>query len=62
MKRLVQRNLEKEQKCYKWKVDKDGDIIDGVAVKFNDHLQDAKRYARYTHSLGQPSIKMAFSE
>ena len=42
-------NLEKEIKCYKWKVNKDGIILKDEPVKFNDHLCDAFRYARYTH-------------
>jgi len=43
-------NLEKEIKCYKWKVNKDGIILKDEPVKFNDHLCDAFRYARYTHT------------
>ena len=37
-------NLLKEEKYYKWRVDKDGHVLD-EPVKFMDHAQDAKRYA-----------------
>jgi len=37
-------NYKKEIKGYAWKVDKDGNIIDGEPVKFKDHLMDATRY------------------
>jgi phage terminase large subunit len=38
----------KEKKNYSWKKDKNGNIID-EPIKFFDHLQDAGRYAKYTH-------------
>ena len=41
-------NLIKEKKNYKWKVDKNNNVLD-EPVKFNDHLMDAERYAIYTH-------------
>lgn len=41
-------NLVKEMKNYKWKVDKNGIVLD-EPVKFNDHLCDALRYAVFTH-------------
>jgi phage terminase large subunit len=37
----------KEIKSYKWKVDKDGKVLD-EPVKFNDHAMDAIRYAVFT--------------
>ena len=41
-------NLMKELKSYKWKEDKNGNILD-EPVKFNDHLCDSVRYAVFTH-------------
>jgi len=41
-------NLNKERSSYKWKTDKNGNIID-EPVKFRDHLMTAKRYAIYMH-------------
>lgn len=41
-------NINKEAKRYKWKVDKDGNILD-EPVKFKDDCMNAKRYALYTH-------------
>lgn len=40
-------NILKEIKSYKWKVDKDGKVLD-EPVKFNDDAMDAMRYAIYT--------------
>lgn len=40
-------NAIKEVKSYKWKVDKDGRVLD-EPVKFRDHLMDAVRYAVFT--------------
>jgi phage terminase large subunit len=40
-------NLIKELRNYKWKVDKDGKVLD-EPVKFNDHATDALRYAVFT--------------
>lgn len=40
-------NLLKEIKSYKWKIDKDGRVLD-EPVKFNDHICDALRYAVFT--------------
>ncbi|MBT9144611.1 MAG: hypothetical protein DDT42_00453 [candidate division WS2 bacterium] len=37
-------NLIKEKQGYKWKTDKNGNIIDGEPVKFRDHLMSAERY------------------
>lgn len=44
----------KEKKAYKYKEDKNGNVFD-EPVKFMDHLQDAERYAIYTHSLSGPA-------
>jgi len=41
-------NLNKERSAYKYKEDKNGNVLD-EPVKFNDHLMDAKRYAIWTH-------------
>lgn len=41
-------NLNKERATYKWRVDKNGNVLD-EPVKFMDHLMDAKRYALYTY-------------
>lgn len=48
-------NLIKELKSYKWKVDKDGKVLD-EPVKFNDHACDALRYAVFT-KLSQPVVE-----
>lgn len=42
-------NAYREIQLYKWKEDKNGNILD-EPVKFNDHAMDALRYAVYTHS------------
>lgn len=42
-------DLIKEKRGYKWKEDKDSNVLD-EPVKFNDHLMDAERYAIYTHT------------
>ncbi len=49
-------NLIKEVKSYKWKVDKDGKVLD-EPVKFNDHAMDAMRYGVFT-ALTKPQITM----
>jgi len=41
-------NLIKEFQGYKWKEDKNGNILD-EPVKFNDHALDAVRYGIFTH-------------
>lgn len=41
-------NLLKEIRSYKWKVDRDGKVLD-EPVKFNDHALDAGRYGTFTH-------------
>jgi len=41
----------KEIKGYKYKEDKNGNIIDDSPLKFNDHAMDAFRYALYTHGV-----------
>lgn len=41
-------NLNKERDGYKYKEDKDGNVLD-EPVKFKDHLMDCKRYDIYTH-------------
>lgn len=40
-------NLLREIKRYSWKTDKNGQIIDGEVVKFDDHCLDAGRYASF---------------
>ncbi len=46
-------NTIKEIQMYKWKENKNGEILD-EPVKFNDHAMDALRYAVYSHlSKGQ---------
>jgi len=42
-------NLIKEKQSYKYREDKDGNVID-EPVKFADHLMDAERYAIKTHA------------
>ena len=44
-------NLIKEIKFYKWKEDKDGNVLE-EPVKFNDHAVDAMRYAIYNFVKG----------
>lgn len=41
-------NLIKEIRSYKWREDKNGEMLD-EPVKFNDHILDALRYGMYTH-------------
>jgi len=41
-------NVIKEFQGYKWREDKDGNVLD-EPVKFNDHGCDATRYALFTH-------------
>ncbi len=41
-------NLKKEKEAYKYKEDKDGNILE-EPVKFHDDLMDAERYAIFTH-------------
>ena len=48
-------NLNKERGTYKWRQDKNGNVLD-EPVKFMDHIMDAKRYAIYTHAKGNLSI------
>lgn len=47
-------NLNKERAIYKWRQDKNGNVLDEV-VKYMDHLMDAKRYALYTHQKNMPN-------
>jgi phage terminase large subunit len=42
-------NLIKEKRGYAYKKDKDGRVIEGEPIKFNDHAVDAERYAIYTY-------------
>jgi phage terminase large subunit len=44
-------NTNREFATYKWKTDRDGNILD-EPVKLNDHIPDAVRYALYTHLKG----------
>jgi phage terminase large subunit len=48
-------NLIAELKSYKWKTDKDGQVIDKEPVKLQDHAVDAMRYAVFT-KLKQPQL------
>lgn len=41
-------NLLKEIRSYKWKIDRDGKVLD-EPVKFNDHALDAGRYGTFTY-------------
>ncbi len=43
-------NTLREVKKYSWKTDKNGNIIDGEMVKFDDHACDAGRYASFQFS------------
>jgi phage terminase large subunit len=48
-------NLLREIKRYSWKTDKDGNLVDGEVVKFDDHLMDAGRYGSWyfkDHGIG----------
>ena len=47
-------DLIKEIKNYKWKIDKDGKVLD-EPIKFNDHAVDAIRYGVFT-KLAKPQI------
>lgn len=44
-------NALKEVKKYSWKTDKDGNIIDGEVIDFDNHTCDAGRYASYQFKL-----------
>lgn len=48
-------NLIKEMDGYKYKEDKDGNVLE-EPVKFNNHLMDAKRYALYTYHIDMGGI------
>ena len=50
-------NLNKERQSYKWKEDKNGNILD-EPVKFNNHAMDGKRYGVYTHCKGQGELNI----
>lgn len=52
--RLIGNNLIKEFQSYKWKTDKDGNVIE-EPVKSGDDLCDSARYAIHTHL--QPRIR-----
>jgi phage terminase large subunit len=55
-------NLNRERAGYKYKEDKDGNVIDDP-VKFRDNLMDAKRYAVYTHwGLAQEIYEAPYEE
>lgn len=41
-------NLNKERQSYKWRQDKNGNVLD-EPVKFMDHAMDAKRYGVFMH-------------
>lgn len=45
-------NTIKEIAGYKWREDRQGNIVDGTPAKFNDHAMDAMRYGVYTYFLG----------
>jgi len=49
-------NLQKEVKYYKFKEDKDGNVLD-VPVKFNDHAMDALRYGIHSRDHERKEIK-----
>lgn len=52
-------NTTKEAKSYKWRVDKNGKVLD-EPVKFNDHAMDAGRYGTFTHGLRPAYSWVAF--
>lgn len=51
-------NLIKEKRSYKWKEDKDGNVLD-EPLKYADHIMDAERYALYTH-FNKPELSIRF--
>jgi len=51
-------NLIKEFRAYKWKMDKNGNILD-EPVKFNDDLCDATRYAVHSHGSAPDSSRFS---
>ncbi len=51
-------NLLKEIRSYKWKVDKDGKVLD-EPVKFMDHILDGLRYGVFT-KLSKPKKKFLY--
>jgi phage terminase large subunit len=50
-------NLKAEIESYKWKSDKDKNVLD-EPVGYNDHAMDALRYAIYTH-FKNPPVKLS---
>lgn len=42
-------HLIKEKRSYSYKTDKNGHVIEGEPVKFNDHVVDAERYAIFSY-------------
>ena len=52
-------NTTKEARSYKWRVDKNGKVLD-EPVKFNDHAMDAGRYGTFTHGLKPAYTWVAF--
>ncbi len=50
-------NLNKERQSYKYKEDKNGNILDDP-VKYNDHAMDSMRYGIYTHLKDQGEVRL----
>lgn len=48
-----------EHRTYKWREDKNGKVLRGEPVKFNDHAMDAIRYAIFTHCRATPKAAVA---
>ncbi len=49
-------NYIKEHRSYKWKEDKNGNVLD-EPVKFNDHAEDGVRMAVFSYAHRPPQIK-----
>lgn len=52
-------NLIKEKQSYKWREDKDGNVLD-EPVGMNDHAMAAERYALFTHLKGTTGVNIAW--
>jgi phage terminase large subunit len=55
-------NLIKEKQSYKWREDKDGNVVGDEPVGMDDHLMDAERYGLYSHLKTKKHIKAEIIE
>jgi phage terminase large subunit len=55
-------NIVKEKTSYVWKTDKRTKQVIDEPVEFNDHAQDAERYAVFTHLKRSDKIRLRWLE